>query len=155
MEDDASVLTGDTPVERLPRSKNIAPEPFRSLIHCPFGCLTPKHQNPMKFHSLTALAKHMTREHPDTGMSLTFAQPVEINQQAVEVQRRVLAFDEPLELENGDGDEMSVNSGGSGVHVLLIGDSTMQEVGIDDLNFAFGQMLLLEDAGDSEDEKDA
>ena len=109
----------------------------------------------MKFYSLTALAKNLTREHPDTEMSLTFAQPVEINQQAVEVQRRFLAFDEPLELENGDGDEMSVNSGGSGVHVLLIGDSTMQEVGIDDLNFAFGQMLLLEDAGDSEDEKDA
>jgi len=148
-------LTDNTPVEDIPRSTSIAPEPLRCLVNFPFGCLTPIHRNPMKFYSLTALAKNLTREHPDTEMSLTFAQPVEINQQAVEVQRRFLAFDEPLELENGDGDEMSVNSGGSGVHVLLIGDSTMQEVGIDDLNFAFGQMLLLEDAGDSEDEKDA
>ena len=68
-----------------------------------------------------------------------------------------MMFDENImELDNGD--EVSVGSGSSHgsatVVILLEGDTAMMDASMDDLSLNLGQMLVLYDQGDSEDELD-
>ena len=131
--------------------------PERCVINCPMGCLTPGYGRLRRFYSLISLMRHCQDSHPEMALNLAIGQNVEINSQPVRVERRVIMLDEPIEDGVADmiNDDLSTASTSSTISVLLEGDDHAVEVSVEDLCFSMGSILLLDDAGDSEDEKDA
>ena len=98
--------------------------------------------------------RHCQVAHPELPLNLSFSQNIDLNNHSVEIERRVILLDEAIE----DGkatDELSTSSTSSTVSILLEGDDYAMDVSVEDLCFSMGSILLLDDAGDSEDEKDA
>ena len=132
-----------------------APAP-KMWLNCPGGCTTPTGRL-RKWGSIAGLVKHIQEDHPEMAINMSFCQEVQIGVAPVRVQRHVMMFDENImELDNGD--EVSVGSGSSHgsatVVILLEGDTAMMDASMDDLSLNLGQMLVLYDQGDSEDELD-